>query len=649
MNKIERIKELVKICNYHSDLYYIKDNPAISDKEYDKLYTELESLEKETGFILSSSPTQKVQGGVVSFLKKVKHTEPMLSADKSKDINDIKEFIGNKDTVLSWKLDGLTIVLRYDNGKFQQAVTRGGGTEGEDVTHTVSQFTNIPLTINYNGYIELRGEGLVLFDEFERINAKLVAKGEEEYKSPRNLAAGSVRQLDANITKQRNLILVAFGIVKCDTYFRYKTEQLQFLQSLGFETVYHHLINISVLNEAVKMFEENVSKLPYPTDGLVFEFNNIEYGKSLGSTGHHTRNMYALKWQDDSYETILRDVEYNTTRTGQINPTAIFDTVVIDNTEVSRASLHNISFIKDLNLNIGSRILVSKRNLIIPHIEENLDRDNGLLEIPEHCPTCGGKTEIRNTGTAEFLFCTNDDCQAKLLDKFVNFVKRDGMNIEGLSEATLEKFINKGWLKTFDDIYRLNEHCSEICKMNGFGVQSYHNLQSAIEKSKNIKLENFITALGIEGVGLSTAKLLAKKFKTVEKFIFANNAELLSIDGIGDITVDSICNYLFNNADIIDELNNIVSIVIEEKKEIAVSDNPFKGTKVYATGKFANYKKEEIKKVLESLGAEFASGYAKSLNYLIVGSIEGSSKEAKAKKDGIHIITEKEFMNMIMR
>lgn len=647
MEKIKRIQELVNICNYHSDLYYIKDNPEISDKDYDKLYSELEVLEKEIGYILSSSPTQKVQGKVVNYLQKVQHTEPMLSAEKSKDINDIKEFMGNQDCSLSWKLDGLTIVLRYDNGKFQQAITRGGGTEGEDVTHTVSTFTNIPLTIDYKEYLEIRGEGLVTFDEFERINSELIVKGEELYKSPRNLAAGSVRQLDANITKNRRLIFIVFGIVKCDTKFKYKSEQFNFLQSLGFTVVFHHIIDKSVIDESVKLFEEKVKKLPYPTDGLIFEYNDIAYGKLQGSTGHHTKNMFALKWTDETQETVLRSVEWNTTRSGQINPTGLFDTVIIDNTEVSRASLHNLSIIEGLQLNIGNHILVSKRNLIIPHVEDNLDRDNEIMSYPKTCPACGGQTIIRNTGSADFLFCTNDDCSAKMLDKFVNFVKRDAMNIDGLSEATLEKFISKGWLMYFDDIYRLNQHCSEICKMDGLGVKSYHNLMSAIDKSKNIKLENFLNALGIEGVGVSTGKLLAKKFKSVDNLLSANRIDILNIDGIGEITANSIYEYRLLHVGTILSLKDKVNFIEDIKKEMVAEDNPFKGMHLYPTGKF-DLKKEELKVKLEELGAIVESGYKKSLDMLIAGGdTSKSDKVNKAKADGVRIVTEKFLMQYI--
>jgi DNA ligase (NAD+) len=386
LNEIERIKELIKLCNYHSKLYYIKDKPEISDKEYDKLYDELIELENQTGYILSSSPTQKVQGKVVNNLQKVQHTEPMLSADKTKDINNIINFMGNKECSLSWKLDGLTIVLRYNQGKFIQAITRGRGIEGEDVTHTVSQFTNIPLTIDYKEYLELRGEGLVLLNEFERINNELISNGEEPYKSARNLAAGSVRQLDANITKQRNLIFQAFGIVKCNEILPTKYEQFYFLQKLGFETVYHEIVDKTTIKSWIEIFKNMIPNLSFLTDGLIIEYNDIEYGNRQGFTGHHTKNMIALKWKDDCCETIFRGVDLNTTRTGMVSITGLFDNVDIDGVNVSRASLHNYDIFESLQLGIGDNITVYRANMVIPQIEENLTRSN-TYNLDMICPS----------------------------------------------------------------------------------------------------------------------------------------------------------------------------------------------------------------------------------------------------------------------
>ncbi|MFA7664271.1 MAG: NAD-dependent DNA ligase LigA, partial [Clostridia bacterium] len=431
---VNRIQELTKQLNEACDAYYTQDNPTLTDKQYDQLFNELQSLEDQFGYILSSSPTQKVQGEVLPYLNKVQHTKPMLSAEKSKDINDVIKFMGNQECVLSWKLDGLTIVLRYNQGKLQQAITRGGGEYGEDVTHAVKTFTNIPLTINYKGYLEIRGEGLVLFNEFEKINLELISKGQETYSSPRNLAAGSVRQLDANITKDRNLIFIAFGIVKCDTEFTTKTGQFEFLKNQGFDVVFHHMIDKSVINESVSMFEENVKNLPYLTDGLIIEFNNLAYGKAQGFTGHHTKNMFALKWNDDCSETKFRGVELNTTRTGIVSITGLFDEVDIDGVKVSRASLHNYDIFQALQLGVEDTITVYRANAVIPQIEDNLTR-SGSYQIEMKCPSCGGEVVIKQPKEARFLFCENEDCPSRLVNRFVHFCSKDGMNIDGLSEA----------------------------------------------------------------------------------------------------------------------------------------------------------------------------------------------------------------------
>jgi len=648
MNQIKKIQELVFILNQHSYKYYVLDRPEISDKEYDKLFDELLNLEKETGYILSSSPTQKVQGEVVDFLQEVKHTETMLSADKSKDVNDIIKFMGNQECVLSWKLDGLTIVLKYNNGIFQQAITRGGGTEGEDVTHTVKTFTNVPFTINYKGYLEIRGEGLVLLDEFERINLELIAKNEEPYASARNLAAGSVRQLDANITKSRNLKFIAFGIVNCDNYIWYKNLQFKFLQNLGFEIVEGVMTNEDDLENQIKLYEERIKNLPYLTDGLIIEFNDIEYGKAQGFTGHHSKNLFAFKWNDEIYETKFKGVELNTTRTGMTSITGIFDEVNMDGTKVSRATLHNYDIFKSLQLGIDDIITVYRANGVIPQIEDNLTRSN-TYEIDMYCPSCSAKIEIRTQKTARFLYCTNDNCQAKLIDNFTHFVSRKGMNIENLSEATIEKFINKGFIKEFADIFKLEQYKNQIVKMEGFGQKSYNNLIEAIEKSKDIELHKFIFALGILQIGEGGAKQLCNHFDNNASNVFnASINEFLKVKDFGEVTANSICDYFddFHNRRIVSELLIYINFKKGESK-VSNANNIFSGKKAYATGTFANWKKDEIKSLLESFGCEFASGYAKSLDFLIEGSLKSSSKVDKAKKDGIRVITESEFMDIV--
>jgi DNA ligase (NAD+) len=646
LDKIKRIQELTKLLNQYSYEYYVLDSPTISDKQYDQLYNELELLEKEMDYVLSSSPTQKVQGEVLPFLVEVKHTEPILSADKSKDIKDVIKFMKNQECVLSWKLDGLTLVLRYNNGKLQQAITRGGGYSGEDVTHTVKTFINVPLNIDYYGYLEVRGEGLVTFKDFERINAELVAKGKEPYSNPRNLAAGSVRQLDANITKERNLLFIAFGIVKCDNRINFKDTEFEFLQDLGFEVVYHEIVTKDTLEKWINKFESMLPNLSYLTDGLIIEYVSIQYGKKQGITGHHSKALYAFKWNDDSYETIFRGVELNTTRTGMVSITGIFDEVDIDGVKISRASLHNYDIFEALELGIGDIVTVYRANAVIPQIEDNLTRSN-TYKIDMVCPSCGGEIVIKTPKDARFLFCENIHCPAKLVSKFVHFVSKEAMDIEGFSEATIQKFIDKGFLKTFDDIYKLDQYKNEIVNMEGFGIKSYNKLMDAINKSRKVKLNKFIYALGIPNIGKSGAKILSKAFNynwiEFEKAL-SNRFNFSILEDFGYITNDSLHKWY---ADVDEKklwvnLLGDVEFVKEEKKE-----GLFAGRKIYCTGTFESYKKNELKSIVESLGGEFASGYAKSLDYLVFGNVKGSTKVDKAKRDGVPILSEDEFLEMI--
>ena len=651
MDKIKRIQELTKLLNQYSYEYYVLDSPTISDKQYDQLYNELESLEKEMDYVLSSSPTQKVQGEVLPFLVEVKHTEPILSADKSKDIKDVIKFMKDQECILSWKLDGLTLVLRYNNGKLQQAITRGGGYSGEDVTHTVKTFINVPLNIDYYGYLEVRGEGLVTFKDFERINAELIAKGKEPYSNPRNLAAGSVRQLDANITKERNLLFIAFGIVKCDNRINFKDTEFEFLQDLGFEVVYHEIVTKDTLEKWINKFESMLPNLSYLTDGLIIEYVSIQYGKKQGITGHHSKALYAFKWNDDSYETIFRGVELNTTRTGMVSITGIFDEVDIDGVKISRASLHNYDIFEALELGIGDIVTVYRANAVIPQIEDNLTRSN-TYKIDMVCPSCGGEIVIKTPKDARFLFCENIHCPAKLVSKFVHFVSKEAMDIEGFSDATIQKFIDKGFLKTFDDIYKLDQYKNEIVNIEGFGIKSYNKLMDAINKSRKVKLNQFIYALGIPNIGKSGAKILSKAFNynwiEFEKAL-SNRFNFSILEDFGYITNDSLHKWY---ADVDEKklwvnLLGDVEFVKEEKKGGSNLDTPFAGKKIYCTGTFESYKKNELKSIVESLGGEFASGYAKSLDYLVFGNVKGSTKVDKAKRDGVPILSEDEFLEMI--
>jgi len=650
MNNIDKIQHLTKQLNEACDAYYTQDNPILTDKQYDQLFDELQSLENQIGYILSSSPTQKVKGEILPFLTEVQHSEPMLSADKSKDINDVIKFMGNQECVLSWKLDGLTIVLKYNNGKLQQAITRGGGESGEDVTHTVKTFTNIPLTIDYKGYLEIRGEGLVLFKEFEKINAQLITEGKEPFASPRNLAAGSVRQLNANITKDRNLIFHAFGIVKCDMKISRKAQQFGWLYDLGFDVVEHDMVEKSYVKEQIEYFQSKLSKLPYLTDGLIIEFNDIDYGKAQGTTGRFSKALYALKWNDDSYETIFREIELNTTRTGIVSLTAIYDKVDLDGAMNTRASVHNYDIFEDFQFGVGDTLTIYRANGVIPQVENNLTR-SGTYKIEMKCPSCGGKIIIIQPKKARFLFCENDNCPSKLVNRFVHFCSKDGMNIEGLSEATIEKFIDAGFLNDFSDIYKLEQYKSKIVSMEGLGLKSYNNLIKSIEKSKDVKLENFLYALGIDQLGQGGSKRLVKHFNNNFSAIICSSInDLMQVEDFGEVTANSVYSYFDNdnNQDLVDELQMYINIKeVAEKK--TSTEHYFSGKKIYCTGTFSSHRKEELKAIVEGLGAEFTSGYAKSLDYLVVGSVKGSSKEDKARKDGVTILSEDEFFKMVGR
>jgi len=651
MEKIQRIQKLVKELNVACDAYYVKDNPIMSDKQYDALYDELTALQNETNYILSSSPTQKVQGTVIDSLKKVQHTEPMLSAEKSKDISDVIKFMGNQDCVLSWKLDGLTLVLRYNEGKLQQAITRGGGDEGEDVTHTVKTFSNVPLTIDYTGYLEIRGEGLVTFKDFERINEELIVNGEEPYSSPRNLAAGSVRQLNANITKKRNLLFIAFGIVKCENILDFKHEQFEFLAKQGFSIVEAVNINKKEIEEYVELFKSKLENLPYLTDGLIIEFDDIIYGKAQGFTGHHTKNLYAMKWNDDCFETTFKFVELNTTRTGIASVTAIYEEVDLDGAMNTRASLHNYDIFEDFQLGVGDILTIYRANGVIPQVEDNLTR-SGTYKIDMICPSCGGELVIRAPKEARFLFCDNEDCPAQLVNKFVHYCSKVGMNVDGFSDAGIELFINEGFLKTFADIYKLEQYKSKIVKLEGWGAKSYNKLIQAIEKSKSVKMENFLYALGINNVGIGGSKRLTEHFSNdINKLFEAieSHYNFSQIVDFGEITAQSIHDY-FNKPqhnNVVSELIDYVKFIKEEKKEVLNVDSFLNGKKCYCTGSFQSYKKEELKSIVEGLGGIFTGGYVKSLDYLVVGKLKGSSKEAKALKDGIKVLQEDEFLSMI--
>lgn len=642
MNKIERIKELVELLNKASNSYYVDDNPIMSDKEYDQLYDELEALENETNYILSTSVTQKVQGKVLDGFQKVTHSKPMLSAAKTKDVNEIKKFLGNHEFYCSYKLDGLTLVCIYENGTFKQAITRGTGLIGEDVTEQAKMITNLPMTIPYDGYLELRGECVVSWENFRKINESL----EEPYSHPRNLAAGSLRNLDTSITKQRNLSYVVFECVS-DLYhegnlFDSKWDELMYLSCIGFEVVERCYGPVEYCIEAMQP-----EFYIYPVDGLIFEMCMKEYSKSLASTSHHEGCRMALKWADSTYETVLRDVVWDVGRSGVISPVAVFDEVDLDGALTTRATLHNLSIIESLELGLGDTLTIYRSNMVIPKVDDNLTRSGGLL-IPQQCPCCGHLTEVKHTDNSKFLMCTNPNCSAKLLAGFTHFVSRNCANIDGLSEKTLEQLISAGFLHTYRDIYHLSEHMDKLTQLEGLGEKSVSTLMKSILKSRDIKLENFINAIGIPGIGLSAAKTIANYFDgDFEEFICAYEDDFnwTALDDFGTVMANNLNEYLKENYDDVMELSGEFEFVTPKKVE--VKENPFNGKTLCVTGKLNTFTRDSINAKISELGAKAASSVSSKTDYLITNEASGSSKYKKAVELNIPIITENEFLKMI--
>jgi len=645
MNKIDRIRELTAELLHHCHLYYDLDSPEISDAEYDKKFDELFKLENEVDFWLANSPTRKVQGQVLDGFQKITHSKPMLSAAKTKDINEIKKFINSNDFYCSYKLDGLTLCVRYQGGNFVQAITRGTGIIGEDVSAQAKMIDNLPMHIPYDGYLELRGECVVSWDNFRKINEGL----DEPYSHPRNLAAGSLRNLDTNITKQRKLSYVVFECVS-DLYdedtndgeWDSKWERLAYLDYLGFTTVGRCVGKIDDCIEAMQP-----EYYEYPVDGLIIEFNSDSHSKSLASTSHHEGCRMALKWADSTYETVLRDVIWDVGRSGVISPVALFDEVDLDGALTTKATLHNLSIIENLELGIGDTITVYRSNMVIPKIDDNLTRSNTLV-IPDICPCCGSLAEVKYTDNSKFLMCTNPNCSAKLLAKFTHFVSRNCANIDGLSEKTLEALISRGFLHTFKDIYHLNQYWDKLIQIEGLGRKSVSTLLESIEKSREIKLENFITALGIPNVGLSAAKTISKYFNgSEEDFMIAyeNDFDWTVLEDFGAVMAQSLNEYLTANYDDIIDLTGEFNFIVEAKA--VVTENPFNGKSVAVTGKLIHFTRDSINAKLESLGAKPASGVTAKTHYLINNDpASSSSKNKKANELNIPIITEEQFLNM---
>ena len=644
--KLNRMKELIEILNNASRLYYQYSTPIMTDFEYDKLYDELEKLEKETNTILSNSPTQNVEPEAIDSLVKVEHPAPMLSLSKTKSISELASFLGNQEGLLSWKLDGLTIVLTYKDGKLSSGVTRGNGIIGEVITENVKKFKNIPLTIPYKGTLVVRGEAVIKYSDFNKMNEEL-DDDSSQYKNPRNLCSGSVRQLDSKVTAKRNVNCIIFALIESEKKFKLKSEEFEWLKSLGFDVVEYHKVTSNNLEEQVLYFKNKINEYDIPSDGLVLLYNDIEYGKQLGTTAKYPKNAIAFKWQDETAETKLIDVDWLVSRTGLINPVAVFEPVELEGTIVSRASLHNVSILQGLSLGIGDTILVYKANMIIPQIADNLTQSNSLT-IPNKCPVCNHEARIISSNDVKYLYCMNDFCPAKLVKRLSQFTSRNAMNIEGLSDAIINKLADEGLIKTYADIYNLKRYKNDIISFEGFGEKSYDNLINSIEKSRNVKLANFIFALGIPDIGLSRAKSICKNYSNdINKIRNLTFEELSKIDGIGEIIAKGWID-TFNNDDFIKELELLLKEV--NFTDTSIDNNqPLKDLIFVITGSVNNFtNRDELVEYIESYGGKVVKAISNNVNYLINNDITSTStKNTKAKELGIKIISENDLMSMI--
>ena len=660
MDKRKRIEELVELLNQAGKAYYEAGQEIISNLEYDKAYDELVRLEEETGIVLSASPTQNVGYSVATALPKEEHASPMLSLDKTKSVETLQSFLGEQKGILSWKLDGLTVVMTYEKGEFVKAVTRGNGRIGEIVTENAKRFRNLPLRIPFKGRLVLRGEALIRYSDFAKINEEIPEEG-AKYKNPRNLCSGSVRQLDPKITWERRVYFFPFTLVSVEEgedgasresgglpdFHNSHEAEFEFLEQQGFQVVGRRAVNKEELPGAVSDFSEQVKKNDFPSDGLVLLMDDISYGKSLGTTAKFPRNALAFKWEDEEEKTILREVEWSPSRTGLINPVAIFDPVELEGTVVGRASLHNISYLEDLKLGIGDEITVYKANMIIPQIGENLTK-SGQLPIPEHCPACHEETKIVQDKEAKMLYCENPHCPAKRIKQFALFVSRDALNIEGLSEMTLEKFIGKGFIQEFPDLFSLKEHKEEIIAMEGFGQKSYDKLIENAEKARETSLARLLYGLGIGGIGASNARVLSEAFhENAEELSRAELSEVVSIKGIGPILGESIVRYFKEeeNCRLFRKLLSILHLHKEERAENAA----LSGKVFVITGSLAHFQnRKELEEEIRKAGASTASSVSKNTSYLINNDKNStSSKNKKAQELGIPILSEEDFLRLL--
>lgn len=650
MDKIARIKELIDILNEASKAYYAEDVEIMSNFEYDKLYDELVALEEETGTVFANSPTQNVGYEVVSELPKEKHPSPMLSLNKTKDVDELVSWLGDKVGLLSWKMDGLTVVLTYEGGKLVKAVTRGNGEIGEVITPNAKTFVNLPSSINYKGMLTIRGEAIITYSDFEKINSE-IEDVDAKYKNPRNLCSGSVRQLSSEITAKRHVRFYAFSMVDpednelVESFNNSFEKRFEYLKNLGFEVVEYKPVTAETLPAAVQEFSSKIPSNEFPTDGLVLSYDDIAYGRSLGTTAKFPRNAIAFKWADEEAETVLREIEWSPSRTGLINPVAIFDTVDLEGTDVSRASLHNITYVKDMQLGIGDKIKVYKANMIIPQISENLTK-SGNFKLPDACPACGGEVVVKNENGTETLNCINPICPAKNIKLFTLFVSRNAMNIDGMSEATMETFIDHGLLRGLSDIYHLKDYKEKIVALEGFGEKSYNKLVTAIEESRKADMAGFLYGLGIPGFGVANAKLVVKAYKSdINAIMNATEEELVEIDQVGNVLASDFVSYFSDESKRaeVEKLLNEIEFVIEEN----TSEQDLEGMTFVITGSLETYpNRDALKKEIEDRGGKVAGSVSAKTTCLINNDItSNSSKNKKAKSLDIPIITEEMFKN----
>ena len=644
--KKERMQELIKILNEASKAYYAEDREIMSNFEYDRLYEELEGLEKETGIVLSGSPTVSVGYESVEELPKERHESPMLSLGKTKSREELKDWLQGKEAILSWKLDGLTVVLTYRNGALFKAVTRGNGEIGEVITGNARTFKNIPLNIAFKGELVLRGEAVITYSDFDKINEE-IPEAEAKYKNPRNLCSGSVRQLNNEITAKRNVRFYAFTLVSAEDvdFHNSREEQFRFLEKQGFEVVERKMVTPDTILSAISEFENKIPAYDVPSDGLVLTYEDIAYGKSLGRTAKFPRDAIAFKWADEIRETTLTEVEWSASRTGLINPVAIFTPVELEGTTVSRASVHNVSIVKELKLGIGDRITVYKANMIIPQIAENLTQSDNL-PIPATCPVCGGETKIQNMNDTETLYCTNPECAAKKIKSFTLFVSRDALNMEGLSEATLEKFISMGFIHEYADLFHLAEHRDAIVDMEGFGEKSYANLVDSIEKARNTTLPRLIYGLGIANIGLVNAKMLCRHFDyDLDALQSAREEELSDIEGVGDVIAGAFVSYMNNPANK-EKIDHLLPELHLEKPESSTENQNLAGLSFVVTGTLNSFEnRNALKEEIEKRGGKVTGSVTSKTECLINNDVtSSSSKNKKAKELNVPILSEEDFL-----